>query len=69
MSKDERDKLPVVPDSDELTIIDESNSISDYTHRPLQGANRKRAEQYLEDLKKYRPQEYEELMKSKQAGS
>jgi hypothetical protein len=68
MSKDEYDKLPPIPcNSDDLIIIDESNSISDYTVRPARAAIRKKAEEYLADLKKYRPQEYEELMKRQQS--
>jgi hypothetical protein len=64
MNKDECDKLPVIQaNSEDLIMIDETNSIRDTTRRPLQGADRERAEKYWADMKKYSPQEFEELMK------
>jgi hypothetical protein len=67
MTREEFEKLPPIPDTDDLIIIDETNSFSDNTVRPAQGAARKRCEEYLADLKKYRPQEYEEAMKQRQS--
>ena len=64
MSNDQFDKLPIIQASgEELIIIDETNSIRSTTVRPLEGAARKRAEQYWADMKKYHPEEYQEMLK------
>jgi hypothetical protein len=73
MNNDQFDKLPTVQanraTSNELIIIDETNSIQDNTVRPPSDATRKRIEEYWEEVKKYCPEEYEEMMKRRQSGS
>ena len=54
-----------VRDDGEFVFVD--IDASTFTPKPLEGAARQRAEAYLEKIKKYRPEEYEQILKEREA--
>ena len=53
-------------DSPDDDIIVLEGGAKGFVPRPLEGIARQKAEEYLEEMKKWHPQEYEELMKQRE---